>query len=189
MEQSTLCYSLKIPIRIATTCVRRTRHPVQVNSLSASIPSALSPVSIPMPFPLLQLAALSASHQHSDGMRIPSAPGPAGPAGPAAAPHLHKALCPLNLQVSASHQLWEAVAAHLANHHRSAEEMPLASPQPLEVAASSANHLVSDSPQEVASARPQHWASQPVPSVLPVLVSLPSPPNLLRLAVLVSLRS
>lgn len=165
---------------------RRTRHPALANSLSASVPPASSPVNPPTPSPPRQRAAPSVSRRHLDRTQTPSAP---LPLAPALLLRSHKPRRRPNPQDSASPRLWAAVGVHSASRQRSAEEMPLVSPRPLVVAVRLANLRALDRLQEVASARPQHWVSRPAPSVLPVLVNRPSPPNLRRLVASVSPRS
>lgn len=186
MELSTSSSSRRTPIQTATMSASRTRRPALANLLSESAPSACSQASPPMPSPPRQQAAPSVSHPHLDRTQIHSV---LPPAGRAVAPRLHGLQRRLNLQGSASHRLWAAVAAHLVNRQRLAEAMLLASLRLLVAAARSVNLQVSGRPQEVASARPQHWASQPIPLALPALVNRPSPHNLRRLVALVSLRS
>lgn len=183
MEPSTSSYSRRTPIRTATTSARRTHRQALVNSLSASTQSASSPARLPMPSPPRQQVALLVSHPHSDRTQTPSAPPPVVPAVPR---HSHKILRRLNLQGLASRRLWAAVGVGSVNHQRLAEEMPLASLRSLVVEARSADLRASDRPQEVALVSPQHWASQPVPSALPVLANRPSPRSLRRLVALVS---
>lgn len=186
MELSTSSYSRRTATRTATMSARRTRRPALANSLSESVPSAFSPASPPMPSPHRQQAAPLVSHPHLDRTQTPSAP---LPVAPAVARHLHNPMRRLSLQGSASRQLWVVGGVHSVNRQPSAEEMPLVSLRPLVAAAPSASPRVLDRRQEVASASPQHWASQPVLLALPVLVNRPSPRNLRRLVALVSLRS
>lgn len=186
MELSTSSYSRRTAIRIATMSARRNRRPALANLLSASAPSASSPVNLPMPSLPQQQEARLVSHPHLDRTQTPSAP---PPVAPAVARHLHNPLRRLNLQGSASRRLWAVGGVHSVNRQRSAEETPLVSLRHLVAAAPSASLPVLDRRQEVASASPQHWASQPVLLALPlpVLVNRPSPPSLRRLVALVSL--
>lgn len=154
MELLTSSYSRRIPTQTATTSVRPTRR--RALASSARAPWDSSPASPPMPSPPRQLVALSVNRQHSDEMRIPSAPPLPGPAG---APHLRRPLLQLNLQGSASHRLWEAVPAHSANRRRLAAGVRLASLQPLVAAARSGNPQLLAKPEELASPKLEGLAS------------------------------
>lgn len=186
MELSTSSCSRRTPIRTATTSARRTRRPALANSPSASSPQASSLVNRPMPSPPRQQVALLASQPHWDRTQTLSASPPVAPAVP---PPSHKIPRQLSHQASASRRRSVEEGVHSVNRQRSAEEMPSASLRPLVVAVRSENPRVLGRPQELASASLQHWASQPIPSVLQVLANRRSPPNLRRLVASVSLRS
>jgi hypothetical protein len=141
MELSTSSYSRKTIIQTATTSVKPTRHPALVNSQSESDPLVSSRVSLPMPSPPRQRVAPSVSRPLLDRIKTPSAP---LLVVPAAAPRSDSPPRQPQLRDLASHQLWAAVAARLADHQYLAEEVLLASLRPWAVAVRLASPQVSE---------------------------------------------